>query len=88
MNDCEHVVTQKKFDKHEVMSRGEPKLIQAKKKKKDLNEENDETWVRPDAALEIRGPAFIYHPSDPYSLTMAFDATREQMYAGPLGPLY
>lgn len=56
----------------------------SRKKKKDLNEENDETWVRPDAALEIRGPAFIYHPSDPYCLTMAFDATRGRVVLSAL----
>ncbi|THH10707.1 hypothetical protein EW145_g1155 [Phellinidium pouzarii] len=39
-------------------------------------DEDDEMWVRPDNPLEIRGPTFIFHPSDPSSLCVTFDATR------------
>ena len=48
------------------------------------NDGNDDTWVRPDTALEIRGPTFIYHPSDPHPVCISFDATRGRVNVSSL----
>jgi protein FRG1 len=36
-------------------------------------------WVHPDQATEIRGPTFLFHPSDPSPLCISFDATRNRI---------
>lgn len=36
-------------------------------------------WVHLDQATEIRGPTFIFHPSDPSPLCVSFDATRNRI---------
>lgn len=38
-----------------------------------------ERWVHLDQATEIRGPTFIFHPSDPSPLCISFDATRNRI---------
>jgi protein FRG1 len=38
-------------------------------------EEDLDTWVLPEGANEIRGPTFIVHPSDPFPLSINFNAT-------------
>ena len=38
-----------------------------------------DTWVVPDDPLQIRGPTFIYHPSDPSPICVNFDSTRNQI---------
>ena len=38
-----------------------------------------ERWVQPDQATEIRGPTFLFHPSDPSPLCISFDATRNRI---------
>jgi len=38
-----------------------------------------ETWVTPDDPLQIRGPTFIYHPSDPSPICVNFDSTRNRI---------
>ncbi|KAH9981007.1 FRG1-like family-domain-containing protein [Lactifluus volemus] len=43
-----------------------------------------ELWVHPDQATEIRGPTFIFHPSDPLSICISFDATRNRIALHPL----
>jgi protein FRG1 len=41
-------------------------------------------WVLPDQATEIRGPTFIFHPSDPLPICISFDATRNRIALHPL----
>jgi len=38
-----------------------------------------ERWVQPDQATELRGPTFIFHPSDPLPFCISFDATRNRI---------
>ncbi|KAH9993778.1 hypothetical protein BJV77DRAFT_1060128 [Russula vinacea] len=38
-----------------------------------------EQWVHPDQATELRGPTFIFHPSDPLPFCISFDATRNRI---------
>lgn len=38
-----------------------------------------DTWVRPDDASQIRGPTFIFHPSDPSPVCINFDMTRNRI---------
>ncbi|KAH9842749.1 FRG1-like family-domain-containing protein [Rhodofomes roseus] len=40
------------------------------------DEESPETWVLPEQAMEIRGPTFITHPSDPSPICITYDSTR------------
>src|ERR1700675_3204219 len=43
-------------------------------------QDNDpNTWVPPDDPLQIRGPTFIYHPSDPSPICLTFDSTRNRI---------
>lgn len=39
-------------------------------------DDSDAAWVLPERVEEIRGPVFIFHPSDPTPVCVAFDATR------------
>ena len=43
------------------------------------NDEDDTSWVLPDNANEIRGPAFIVHPSDPSPISINFNATTNKV---------
>ncbi|EIW85088.1 hypothetical protein CONPUDRAFT_87579 [Coniophora puteana RWD-64-598 SS2] len=42
-------------------------------------EEDPDTWVLPEGDLEIRGPTFIMHPSDPTPVSVNFDSTRNRI---------
>ena len=42
-------------------------------------EQSPDTWVRPGQAIEIRGPTFIFHPSDPSPICINFDSTRNRI---------
>ena len=46
-----------------------------------------EQWVHLDQATEIRGPTFIFHPSDPSPICVSFDATRNRIAIHPLEKL-
>lgn len=46
------------------------------RRRKEDDEEAPETWVLPENPNEIRGPTFVYHPSDPSPICVTFDATR------------
>lgn len=46
------------------------------RRRKDDDDEAPETWVLPGQPHEIRGPTFIFHPSDPSPICVTFDATR------------
>ncbi|KAH8116833.1 FRG1-like family-domain-containing protein [Phellopilus nigrolimitatus] len=67
----------KKKRKHADDEDGSGEGSSRRRRKRDGSaDEDDETWVRPDNPLEIRGPTFIFHPSDPSPVCVAFDATR------------
>lgn len=38
-----------------------------------------ESWVLPEDPLEIRGPTFLMHPSDPSPLCVTYDSTRRKV---------
>ncbi|THU87240.1 actin-crosslinking protein [Dendrothele bispora CBS 962.96] len=38
-----------------------------------------ETWVLPENPMEIRGPTFIYHPSDPSPISLNFNSTTNRV---------
>lgn len=46
-----------------------------------------EQWVHLDQATAIRGPTFIFHPSDPLPTCISFDATRNRIALHPLEKL-
>ncbi|KAI0256973.1 FRG1-like family-domain-containing protein [Lactifluus subvellereus] len=48
------------------------------------DDEGPEQWAHPDQATEIRGPTFIFHPSDPLPICISFDATRNRIALHPL----
>jgi len=48
----------------------------SRRRRKDEDEDSPETWVLPESAIEIRGPTFIIHPSDPSPITITYDSTR------------
>ncbi|KAI5116794.1 hypothetical protein M0805_001796 [Coniferiporia weirii] len=72
----------KKKRKHTEDGDGEGPSRRRRKGADDVDE-NDFTWVRPDNPLEIRGPTFIFHPSDPLPVCIAFDATRGRVVVTP-----
>ena len=43
-----------------------------------------EQWVHLDQATELRGPTFIFHPSDPSPICISYDATRNRIALHPL----
>jgi protein FRG1 len=46
-----------------------------------------EQWVQPSQATEIRGPTFIFHPSDPSPICVSFDSTRNRIAINALEKL-
>lgn len=44
----------------------------------------DDIWVMPENPNEIRGPTFIFHPSDPAPICISFDATRGKVVLNTL----
>ena len=56
----------------------------SRRKYKDEDDQDPETWVRPQQATEIRGPTFIFHPSDPSPICIHFDSTRNRIMLNPL----
>ncbi|KAF8637342.1 hypothetical protein AX17_002843 [Amanita inopinata Kibby_2008] len=52
-------------------------------KRKD-DEKDPETWVFPEDAFEIRGPTFIFHPSDPSPISLNYNATANRIVLNPL----
>ena len=55
-----------------------------RRRREGSTETSDETWVIPENPLEIRGPTFIFHPSDPLPLCITFDATRGRIVLSPI----
>lgn len=62
----------KKKRKHEDGGDESP----SRRRRKEDDNEAPETWVLPEAATEIRGPAFIMHPSDPSPICVTYDSNR------------
>jgi protein FRG1 len=50
-----------------------------RKRREEADEIAPESWVLPENPNEIRGPTFIYHPSDPSPICIAYDATRAKV---------
>ncbi|KAI0798019.1 FRG1-like family-domain-containing protein [Abortiporus biennis] len=48
----------------------------SRRRRKEEDEESPETWVLPQQAIEIRGPTYILHPSDPSPICITYDSTR------------
>ncbi|KAI0093678.1 FRG1-like family-domain-containing protein [Irpex rosettiformis] len=48
------------------------------------DEESPDTWVLPEQANEIRGPTFIFHPSDPSPISINYDSTRGRIVLSSL----
>ncbi|KAI9508306.1 FRG1-like family-domain-containing protein [Russula earlei] len=46
-----------------------------------------EMWVLPGQATELRGPTFVFHPSDPLPICVSYDATRNRIALQPLDKL-
>jgi len=61
----------KKKRKHEDGEEG----ARSTRRRKD-EEEEPESWVLPSNPIEIRGPTFLIHPSDPSPICITYDSTR------------
>ncbi|KAL4251745.1 FRG1 family protein [Abortiporus biennis] len=48
----------------------------SRRRRKEEDEQSPETWVLPQQAIEIRGPTYILHPSDPSPICITYDSTR------------
>ncbi|KAF9786204.1 FRG1-like family-domain-containing protein, partial [Thelephora terrestris] len=48
-------------------------------RRKDEDDRSPEGWVLPEDPLEIRGPTFLMHPSDPTPLCVTYDSTRRRL---------
>ncbi len=59
----------------------------SRSRRRDAQDDGSPEWVHPDQATEIRGPTFIFHPSDPLPLCISFDATRNRVALHPLEKL-
>lgn len=49
------------------------------RRRKDDDDRTPESWVLPEDPLEIRGPTFLMHPSDPTPLCVTYDSTRRKV---------
>ena len=45
-----------------------------------VDDKDPETWVLPENVNEIRGPTFIFHPSDPSPISVNFNSTTNRIY--------
>jgi protein FRG1 len=48
--------------------------------KRKIDDKDPETWVLPENVNEIRGPTFIFHPSDPSPISVNFNSTTNRIY--------
>jgi protein FRG1 len=55
-----------------------------RRRRNDTQDDESPEWVQPDQATELRGPTFIFHPSDPLPMCISFDATRNRIALHPL----
>ncbi|KAE9409558.1 hypothetical protein BT96DRAFT_1012535 [Gymnopus androsaceus JB14] len=56
---------------------GEEGSSSSKRRKED--NEDPETWVLPESPNEIRGPTYIFHPSDPSPVSLNFNSTTNRV---------
>lgn len=49
------------------------------RRRRDEDDKDPETWVLPENPNEIRGPTFVFHPSDPSPICVNFDTTRNRI---------
>jgi protein FRG1 len=49
------------------------------RRRRDDDEQGPDTWVHPEHPTDIRGPTFMYHPSDPSPISVTYDATRAKL---------
>ncbi|TFK55135.1 actin-crosslinking protein [Heliocybe sulcata] len=64
----------KKKRKHEGNEEG-----RSSRRRKQEDDQEPEAWVLPDDPTQIRGPSFIFHPSDPSPICVTFDSTRNRI---------
>lgn len=50
------------------------------RRRREEDTKDPETWVQPEIPEQIRGPTFIYHPSDPAPICITYDATRARLH--------
>lgn len=62
---------------------GEEGSSSSRRRRKE-DEESPDTWVLPEQAVEIRGPTFIMHPSDPSPICITYDSTRGRIVLNSL----
>jgi protein FRG1 len=55
-----------------------------RRRRDDADDESPDTWVQPEQANEIRGPTFIFHPSDPSPVSVNYDSTRGRIVLSSL----
>ncbi|KAI0699693.1 FRG1-like family-domain-containing protein [Cytidiella melzeri] len=55
-----------------------------RRRRDDGDGESPDTWVLPEQPNEIRGPTFIFHPSDPSPITLTYDSTRGRIVLSSL----
>ena len=48
--------------------------------KRKVDDKDPEMWVLPENVNEIRGPTFIFHPSDPSPMSVNFNSTTNRIY--------
>ena len=48
--------------------------------KRKVDDKDPETWVLPENVNELRGPTFIFHPSDPSPISVNFNSTTNRIY--------
>ncbi len=59
----------------------------SRRRRHDSQDDESPEWVLPDQATEIRGPTFIFHPSNVSPNCVSFDATRNRIAIHPLEKL-
>jgi len=69
--------TKKKRKRETEDDLGENVGVKRSKRKED--DVDPETWVLPENPLEIRGPTFIIHPSDPSPISLNFNSTTNRV---------
>lgn len=57
---------------------GDERMSSTSKRK--VDDKDPETWVLPENVNELRGPTFIFHPSDPSPISVNFNSTTNRIY--------
>jgi protein FRG1 len=55
-----------------------------RRREEEEDDKDPDTWVLPEDPNEIRGPTFIFHPSDPSPICVTYDATRAKIVINSL----